>query len=192
MGKQSEPIAIVGSACRFPGGANSPSALWKLLHSPRDVCQDIPHDRFDTSSFYHPDGSHHGTSNVLRSYFLDDDIRAFDASFFNITPNEADSMDPQQRLLLETVYEALEAGGHSLEGMRGTDTAVYVGTMTADYNGRKRSQDIPSTHPRLTKSRHTDAGSQHGPDILCYRDQSSHHIQQGLVLLRLARCKLDT
>jgi len=124
----------VGSACRFPGGANSPSALWKLLKSPRDVSVDITEDRFDAKTFYHPDGSHHGTSNVRQSYLLQDDVRVFDAAFFNISPNEADSMDPQQRLLLETVYESLEAGGHTLESLRGSDTAVYAGTMTADYN----------------------------------------------------------
>ncbi len=132
--QQPEPIAIVGSACRFPGGANSPSALWKLLKSPRDVSVDITEDRFDAKTFYHPDGSHHGTSNVRQSYLLQDDVRVFDAAFFNISPNEADSMDPQQRLLLETVYESLEAGGHTLESLRGSDTAVYAGTMTADYN----------------------------------------------------------
>ena len=131
--KQPEPIAIVGSACRFPGGASSPSALWKLLESPRDVLVDIGEDRFNSTSFYHPDGSHHGTSNVRQSYLLQEDVRVFDAAFFNISPNEADSMDPQQRLLLETVYEALEAGGHPLEALRGSDTAVYAGTMTADY-----------------------------------------------------------
>ncbi|KAF2678702.1 hypothetical protein K458DRAFT_435696 [Lentithecium fluviatile CBS 122367] len=134
VSKQQEPIAIVGSACRFPGGANSPSALWKLLESPRDVGVDIGPDRFDAKSFYHPDGSHHGTSNVLRSYLLQEDVRLFDAPFFNLSPNEADAMDPQQRILLETVYEALEAGGHAIEALRGSDTAVYVGTMTADYN----------------------------------------------------------
>jgi hybrid polyketide synthase/nonribosomal peptide synthetase ACE1 len=61
---------------------------------------------------------------------LDEDVRVFDSSFFNISPSEADAIDPQQRLLLETVYEALEAGGHPLEAMRGSDTAVYVGTMS--------------------------------------------------------------
>ncbi|KAL5459023.1 hypothetical protein PMIN06_003013 [Paraphaeosphaeria minitans] len=131
---QHEPIAIVGSACRFPGGANSPSELWKLLESPRDVGVDIGPDRFDAKGFYHPDGSHHGTSNVLRSYLLQEDVRLFDAPFFNLSPNEADAMDPQQRILLETVFEALEAGGHSIEALRGSDTAVYVGTMTLDYN----------------------------------------------------------
>ena len=132
--KQPEPIAIVGSACRFPGGANSPSALWNLLESPRDVSVDIREDRFNGTTFYHPDGSHHGTTNVRQSYLLQEDVRVFDAAFFNISPNEADSMDPQQRLLLETVYEALEAGGHTLEALRGSDTGVYAGTMTADYN----------------------------------------------------------
>ncbi|KAK4146869.1 uncharacterized protein C8A04DRAFT_25448 [Dichotomopilus funicola] len=130
-----EPIALVGSGCRFPGGAHSPSSLWRLLAEPRDVCRDIPASRFDTRGFYHPDGTHHGSTNVLRSYLLerDDDLRTFDAGFFNISPHEAESMDPQQRLLLETVYEALEAGGHTIDALRGSDTAVYVGTMGVDY-----------------------------------------------------------
>ncbi|KAL6716651.1 hypothetical protein ACLMJK_006219 [Lecanora helva] len=132
--QQSEPIAIVGSGCRFPGGANSPSALWKVLQNPPDLSQEIPQDRFDTVGYYHPNGSHHGSTNVRHSYLLQEDIKVFDAGFFNISPNEADSIDPQQRLLLETVYEALEAGGHALEALRGSDTAVYVGTMGVDYN----------------------------------------------------------
>lgn len=129
-----EPVAIVGSACRFPGGASSPAALWDLLKSPSDLSSEIPAERFDTATFFHPDGSHHGTTNVRHAYLLKEDVRVFDAAFFNISPNEADSIDPQQRLLLETVYEALEAGGHTLEALKGSDTAVYAGTMTADYN----------------------------------------------------------
>ncbi|KAI1824158.1 lovastatin nonaketide synthase [Xylaria intraflava] len=128
-----EPIAIVGSGCRFPGGANSPSSLWKLLENPRDLCQEIPSSRFNPNGFYHHNGAKQGATNVRHSYFLDEDVRVFDAAFFNISPKEAASMDPQQRLLLETVYEALEAGGHTLEGLRGSDTSVYVGTMTVDY-----------------------------------------------------------
>ncbi|KAI0469853.1 lovastatin nonaketide synthase [Xylariaceae sp. FL0804] len=129
-----EPIAIVGSGCRFPGGANSPSALWKLLETPRDVCQEIPPDRFSTAGFYHPNGTRHGATNVRHTYLLQEDVRLFDAAFFNISPNEADSIDPQQRILMETVYEALEAGGHTVERLRGSDTAVYVGTMGVDYH----------------------------------------------------------
>ncbi|KEZ40819.1 putative lovastatin nonaketide synthase protein [Scedosporium apiospermum] len=129
-----EPIAIVGSGCRFPGGSSSPSKLWKLLENPRDVGSEIPPERFNATGFFHPDGTHHGTSNVRHSYLMEEDIKVFDAPFFNISPNEADSIDPQQRLLLETVYEALEAGGHTLDALRGSDTAVYVGTMGVDYN----------------------------------------------------------
>ncbi|KAL8833493.1 MAG: hypothetical protein Q9170_004238 [Blastenia crenularia] len=134
VSEQPEPIAIVGSGCRFPGGASSPSALWKLIENPRDVAQDIPEDRFNPTGHYHADGGHHGTTNVRQSYLLQEDLRVFDAAFFNISPNEADSIDPQQRLLLETVYEALESGGHPMEKLRGSDTAVYVGTMNVDYH----------------------------------------------------------
>lgn len=81
-----EPIAIIGAGCRFPGGASSPSKLWKVLREARDLSQDIPLDRFNIERFYHPDGSHHGTGNVKKSYFLDEDIRHFDAAFFSIPP----------------------------------------------------------------------------------------------------------
>ncbi|KAJ5587845.1 lovastatin nonaketide synthase [Penicillium hispanicum] len=128
-----EPIAIVGSGCRFPGGASSPARLWELLRQPRDVSSHIPEDRFSWQGFYHPDGAHHGTTNATRGYFLEEGIRNFDAKFFNIPPAEADSIDPQQRLLLETVYEAIESAGMSLDALQGTQTAVYVGMMACDY-----------------------------------------------------------
>ncbi|KAK5996028.1 Polyketide synthase-nonribosomal peptide synthetase phmA [Cladobotryum mycophilum] len=128
-----EPIAIVGSACRFPGGSNSPSKLWELLQQPQDVLKEIPPDRFSVDGFYHPDNMHHGTSNVRHSYMLDEDIRVFDAQFFGIKPVEANSIDPQQRLLLETVYEGIEAAGLTVSQMRGSQTAVYVGLMSNDY-----------------------------------------------------------
>ncbi|KAL2864983.1 putative polyketide synthase [Aspergillus lucknowensis] len=128
-----EPIAIVGSSCRFPGSSSSPSALWKLLEKPRDLAREIPKSRFDWRAYYHPNGAHHGTSNVKHSYTLDEDIRTFDAHFFNISPAEADSIDPQQRLLMETVYESIESAGWTIDELRGSDTAVYVGVMSVDY-----------------------------------------------------------
>ncbi|KAH7077443.1 putative lovastatin nonaketide synthase [Paraphoma chrysanthemicola] len=131
--QRSEPIAIVGSGCRFPGAANSPAALWKLLENPRDILSEIPKERFDVRGWYHRDGDHHGTSNVLHSYTLEEDLTKFDANFFGISAGEAESIDPQQRLLLETVYEALEAGGHTIQSLRGSDTAVYVGVMGGDH-----------------------------------------------------------
>ncbi|KAI2618232.1 putative polyketide synthase [Hypoxylon sp. NC1633] len=130
-GYTEEPIAIIGSGCRFPGGSSSPSKLWELLKQPRDVASKI--DRFSADGFYHKDGSHHGTSNVLHSYLLSEDTRHFDAQFFSIPGSEAEGIDPQQRLLMEVVYEALESSGHQIEELSGSPTAVYVGVMCNDY-----------------------------------------------------------
>ncbi|OCL13419.1 putative polyketide synthase [Glonium stellatum] len=131
--KPNEPIAIVGSACHFAGDANSPSKLWELLREPRDVRKVIPDSRFSAKGFYHPNGAYHGHSNVMHSYLVNKDLSTFDAEFFGVKPVEAKAMDPQQRLLMETVYEAIEAAGLTIEGLRGSDTGVYVGAMGNDY-----------------------------------------------------------
>lgn len=128
-----EPIAIIGSGCRFPGNASSSSRLWNLLASPRDLSRRVPETRFNPNGFYHVNGEHHGASNVTKSYFLDEDPRLFDSVFFNITPREAEAIDPQQRLLLETVFEAMESAGLTIKGLQGSQTSAYVGIMTADY-----------------------------------------------------------
>ncbi|KAF8860715.1 hypothetical protein BDZ45DRAFT_800653 [Acephala macrosclerotiorum] len=130
-----EPVAIVGTGCRFPGKASTPAKLWELLSHPCDLSSEIPQSRFNSSGFYHPDSAHHGTSNVQKSYFIDEDVRQFDSKFFNISSAEAESMDPQQRMLLEVVYEAIESANLSMENLRGTPTAVYVGLMCDDYSG---------------------------------------------------------
>ncbi|KAB5550768.1 polyketide synthetase [Coniochaeta sp. 2T2.1] len=128
-----EPIAVVGSGMRFPGSSNSQSKLWELLVKPRDLLKRIPKERFDIDNFYHPDPTHHSTTHVRETYFLDEDHRHFDAGFFNIKPVEVAAIDPQQRLLMEVVYESLEAAGIPLESLVGSRTGVYVGLMTADY-----------------------------------------------------------
>ena len=135
MPQRGEPIAIIGSGCRFPGHSDTPSKLWELLRKPRDLLTEIPADRFHAKAFYHPDPEHHGTTDVQKSYFLSDDVYRFDAPFFGIQPKEADSIDPQQRLLMETVYESLCAAGQTIEGLRGSSTAVYVGLMCDDWSG---------------------------------------------------------
>ncbi|KAB8231118.1 non-reducing polyketide synthase pyr2 [Aspergillus alliaceus] len=129
-----EPIAIVGIGCRFPGGSSSPHRLWELLVNPGDVATKVPADRFNVAAFHHPHTRHHGTTSVLESYFLDENIRSFDASFFNISPTEAAAMDPQQRLLLETVYESLDRAGLRLEELQGSQTGVFCGLMRHDYH----------------------------------------------------------
>ncbi|KAK1749891.1 polyketide synthetase [Echria macrotheca] len=129
-----EPIAIIGSACRFPGGADSPSKLWELLRQPRDILTGFPPDRLNLNRFYHPKGEFHGSTDVKnKGYQLEEDSRVFDAEFFGISPAEAEGMDPQQRVLLETVYEAIESAGCTLDKMRGSLTSVHVGVMNADY-----------------------------------------------------------
>lgn len=127
-----EPIAVIGSSCKFPGGSTDPSKLWELLKEPRDVSRRI--DRFTADNWHHTDGHHHGASNVLDAYLLEEDPKAFDAQFFSISGGEADSIDPQQRVLLETVYEGIEAAGLTIENLQGSSTAVYVGVMCDDYN----------------------------------------------------------
>lgn len=145
MAPVNEPIAIVGSGCRFPGGANSPSKLWELLRDPRDVLSEIPPTRFDVRGFHHPDSQFPGHANVKHSYLLEENVAHFDAQFFNIKTAEAVAMDPQQRLLLETVYEGLEAAGLTIEELRGSNTGVYVGLMYVDYESLqfRDLQNIP-------------------------------------------------
>ena len=149
-----EPIAIVGSACRFAGDANSPSKLWDLLREPRDVRREIPESRFSIKGFYHPNSAHHGHTNVKHSYLLDDDPTTFDAEFFGINPIETRAMDPQQRLLLETVYETIESAGMTIEGLQGSDTAVYAGVMIGDYEAMLlRDLDVSPTYCAVGTSR---------------------------------------
>lgn len=140
-----EPIAIIGTSCRFPGDANTPSKLWDLLCERRDVQSPIPKQRFNADAFYNRNGDKNGCTDVKKAYLLLEDIRAFDAAFFGINPREAEAMDPQQRLLLEAVYEATEAAGLPMEDLKGSDTAVYVGSMTADYHEllMRDPQDMP-------------------------------------------------
>ncbi len=102
-----EPIAVIGMACRFPAAPTSPSKLWDLLRSPRNLVKRVPTDRFDSKAYFHPNGSYHGATDCQDAYFLEEDVTRFDNAFFNIQPAEAEAMDPQQRLLMETIYDSL-------------------------------------------------------------------------------------
>lgn len=141
MGQEQEPIAVVGMACRLPGGVDSPSALWEVLSKRQTTYGPVPQSRFNHSSFYHSASTLRlGSLSVPGGHFLSGDpIDAFDASFFHILPLEVNSIDPQQRMLLEITWECLESAGVPPESLQGKNVGVYVGAWTSDYEGLQKA-----------------------------------------------------
>ncbi|KAI4865388.1 hypothetical protein F4820DRAFT_469755 [Hypoxylon rubiginosum] len=131
---QQEPMAIIGFACRLPGGNNSPQRLWAFLEDGGIAPNTVPSSRFNFSG--HWDGSHKpGTMRPAGGMFLSDDVDLgrFDAGFFEISGADATAMDPNQRQMLEVVYEGLENAGIPLEKLDGEPVACFVGSYATDY-----------------------------------------------------------
>ncbi|MFD9044896.1 type I polyketide synthase [Streptomyces bottropensis] len=131
----SEPIAVVGIGCRFPGGVDGPDDLWRLVDEDRDAVGAMPDDRgWDFEALFADGDDRLGTSRAREGAFLYD-AGEFDAGFFGISPREALAMDPQQRLLLEVTWEALEHAQIVPATLAGSRTGVYAGIMYHDYGG---------------------------------------------------------
>ncbi|MBV9638645.1 MAG: acyltransferase domain-containing protein [Mycobacteriaceae bacterium] len=147
-----EPIAVVGMGCRFPGGVDNPDQYWQLLQDGRSGIVRVPPERWDADAYYSEDHTVPGTICTTEGGFLSSwQPDEFDAEFFGIAPREAAAMDPQQRLLLEVAWEALENAGIAPQTIRGTQTSVFIGLTTKDYSltlaGRLRPEDIDAYVP---------------------------------------------
>ena len=147
-----EPIAVVGMGCRFPGGVNNPEQFWDLLCAGRSGIVRVPAERWDADIFFTDDHTVPGTICSREGGFLSSwQPDEFDADFFSISPREAAAMDPQQRLLLEVAWEALEDAGLPAHALRGTQTSVFVGLTAYDYMltlaGQLRPEDLDAYIP---------------------------------------------
>jgi acyl transferase domain-containing protein len=129
---KTEPIAIIGMGCRFPGKSNNPQAFWQMLHDGVDAIQEVPNNRWDIEDYYHPEPDVPGKMYCRSAGFLER-IDTFDPRFFGISPHEAARMDPQQRLLLEVSWEALEYANQVPEKLYGSATGVFIGITGFEY-----------------------------------------------------------
>ncbi|KUJ09043.1 BcPKS8, polyketide synthase [Mollisia scopiformis] len=130
------PIAIVGMSCRLPGSVSTPDEFWELCSRARSGWSEIPKERFEAASFYHPTQGKTGCFNAVGGNFLKEDVGLFDAPFFNLTAQEATSMDPQQRILLECTFEALDNAGIPKHEIVGKDVGVFIGGSFSEYESQ--------------------------------------------------------
>jgi acyl transferase domain-containing protein/acyl carrier protein len=190
-GRWAEPIAIVGMACRFPGGISSPRELWQLVAEEGDAIGGLPADRgWDLERLYHPDPGHTGTCYARGGGFLTD-IASFDSGFFGISPREAAVTDPQQRLLLEVSWEALENATVAPTSLRREPVGVFAGVMSQEYAAPEAGITAGMTSSAIS-GRIAYAMGLQGPaisiDTACSSSLVAIHL--GVQALRAGECSL--
>src|SRR5271155_1211779 len=126
------PVAVIGMACRLPGGIDSPEQLWEALLRGDDLVTEVPPDRWDADEYYDPEPGVPGRSVSKWGAFLDD-VYGFDSEFFGIGEREDTELRPQHRLLLEPAWEAMEHAGLTRDTIADSLTGVFMGLTHADY-----------------------------------------------------------
>lgn len=194
-----QPIAVVGIACRFPGGVRNIEDYWQLLRDGRDAVRDVPADRWDVDAFYDPNPEAPGKMYSRRGGFLEG-VDQFDPQFFGITPREVLHMDPQQRILLEVTWEALERAGIAPETLSGTKTGVFTGIGFNDYSRLLSQLDLaemnaytgPGTQVCFASGRVSYTLGLRGPSVPIDTACSSSLVAVHLACQSLRRRESDT
>lgn len=198
-GGANAPIAIVGFALRFPGGADSPEKLWALLRNGVDAITEVPRDRWDIDAFYDADPAAAGKMSTRHGGFIAG-ADEFDAAFFGVSPREAEHMDPQHRILLETTWEALERAGIAADTLAGTSTGVFLGISSQDYTQLLAARGLEAIDPYVgSGNAHSVAAGRlaytlglHGPALAVDTACSSSLVAVHLAAqsLRAGECEL--
>src|SRR5690606_33251117 len=189
-----DAIAILSMACRFPGGVDSPEALWRMLDAETDGITDLPPGRWNIDGLYDPDTSAPGRAYTFRGGYIDG-LDRFDAAFFGIGPREAAVMDPQQRIMLQLAWEAIERSGRDPRTLHGSRTGVYLGLYSTGYLADPAPEQLngqvgTGLSPSVASGRISYTLGLHGPavsvDTAC--SSSIVAVHQAVQALRAGEC----